>query len=229
MLITKVQRELDTSDDLALVRSAKQGDMAAFEQLIHRHTAMIFRIAMHITRSPEVSEGLVQEAFLRACENMQYFDERTRFSTWLARITAKEALTRLRGSRSARTHSMDEEPEESWPLGNRIADWRLQPEQFYGRDQLRVILHQGLASLPELHRMVFLLRDIEGLSAADIAELLGLSVPSVKARLLQARLKLRQHLSQFFEHGKRIDGSRPLRQIHSEVAAQAVTSTIGLR
>jgi len=198
-MTTNAKRELGTSDEMALVYSAKQGDMAAFEELIERHTVMIFRIAMHITGSREDAEDVVQDAFLKAIQNLQRFEERARFSTWLTRIAVNGALTKLRRSRRSQTISIDDEADDSMSLGDRISDWRPNPEQYYNASQLRELLQEALASLPDRCRVVFLFRDVEGVSIADTAGMLGLSVPNVKSRLLKARLNLRQSLSRHFE------------------------------
>jgi RNA polymerase sigma-70 factor, ECF subfamily len=220
MSIRNSQHELDNSDDVALVHSAKQGDMAAFEELLKRHTNMIFRVAMHITSLREDAEEVVQDAFLKAFRHLQRFEERSRFSTWLTRIAVNEALIKLRGSRRAPTISIDEETDESAPLGDKIADWRPNPEQLYSSTQLREILQQALASLPDSYRVVFLLRDVEGLSIAETAEMLGLCVPNVKARLFRARLKLRKFLSRYFEGGETAtEPSPPLEHVIRELRA----------
>ena len=222
MSVTTTQPELDASDDLALVHAAKQGDMAAFEQLVKRHTAMAFRVAMHIMNSREDAEDIVQDAFLKAFLNLQHFEERSRFSTWLTRIAVNAALMKLRSSRRATTVSIDQEADEGGTLADKVADWKPNPEQLYSRTELRAILQRALASLPHSYRVVFLLRDVEGVSVADTAEMLGLSVPNVKARLFRARLKLREHLSRYFERGRNAPGtSLPLKQIASELRALA--------
>ena len=136
-MTTNTKCVLGASDEAALIYSAKQGDMAVFEKLIKRHTAMIFRIAMHITGSREDAEDVVQDAFLKAFQNLQRFEERSRFSTWLTRIAVNEALTKLRRSRRGQTISIDDEGDDSMSLGDRIADWRPNPEQDYNALQLR--------------------------------------------------------------------------------------------
>jgi RNA polymerase sigma-70 factor (ECF subfamily) len=186
-MITKPQRAFDGADDLSLVHFAKRGDMAAFEELIKRHTMMIFRVATHLAASAEDAEEVVQDAFLKAFHHLQHFEERARFSTWLTRIAINEALARRRRSRRCPTVSIEDEIGGNRLLGDGIADWRSNPEQIYNTAQLREILQHALATLPDASRVVFLMRDVEGLSTADTAELLGLSVPSVKARLLRAR------------------------------------------
>jgi hypothetical protein len=85
MMSMEVQPEVDTRDDFALVHYAKRGDVEAFEELIRRHTQMILRVAAHITNSREDAEDVAQEAFLKAYQNLQFFEERSRFSTWLTR------------------------------------------------------------------------------------------------------------------------------------------------
>ena len=219
MTITQAKHELGASEDVALVCSAKQGDMAAFEELTERHTAMIFRIAMRIAGSREDAEDIVQDAFLKAFLHLQGFEERSRFSTWVTRIAVNEALTRLRRSRRSPTISIDDRTDDSTSLGDTIADRRPNPEQHYNTFQLRKLLHEAVLSLPDRHKAVLLLRDVEGLCIADTAEMLGLSVPNVKTRLVRARLKLRRGLRQHIERG--CTGVRPVlppRQIHSEMA-----------
>jgi RNA polymerase sigma-70 factor (ECF subfamily) len=201
MTTRETQPELGRRDDVSLVRSAKQGEMAAFEELVARHTDMILRIATHITNSREDAEDAVQEAFLNAYLHLQHFEERSRFSTWLTRIAINEALGKLRRSRRAPQLSIDEEIGECGPPADGVSDWISNPEEMYGRTQLRRILQEAVASLPDAYRVVFLMRDVEGLSTADASEALGLTVPSVKARLLRARLKLRKGLSPHFERG----------------------------
>lgn len=196
------QHYLDLSEEVALVHAAKQGDTAAFEQLVERNTKKIFRVAMHILGSREDAEEAVQDAFVKAFQRLREFEERARFSTWLTRIAVNEALGRLRAVRRAATVSMDDEPEESHPLRESLADWRPNPEEHYGIVELRDILKKALASLSDACRVIFLLRDVEGLSIAETAEMLNVSIPTVKARLFRARLRLRERLSKYFELGR---------------------------
>src|SRR3984957_12038823 len=129
MLTAKTQSELGADDDLVLVHAAKQGHLAAFEQLVERYTTMIFRVSVHIMNSPEDAEEIVQDAFLKAFQHLHNFEERARFSTWLTRIAVDEALIRLRRSRRVPTVSMADH--NSGPLVERIADWRRNPEPLY--------------------------------------------------------------------------------------------------
>jgi len=187
--------------EMTLVHAAKEGDADALEQLLRRNQAMVFRVALHITGSREDAEEVAQEAFLKAFRNLERFEERSRFSTWLMRITVNTALMQLRSRHGQLSIPLQEEdPDDPSALSEEIADWRPDPEQLYGRRELRSILARALAGLPQHYSTIFLLRDVEGFSTAETAEALGLSITSVKARLLRARLQLRQRLSSYFEY-----------------------------
>jgi RNA polymerase sigma-70 factor (ECF subfamily) len=185
--------------ETALVHAAKEGDMSAFEQLLRRTQAPVFRVAQHITGSREDAEEVTQEAFLKAFQNLQRFEERSRFSTWVTRIAVNTALMRLRRRRGHETVPIrNEDGQAPGLLPEKVVDWRPNPEQLYSRRELREILARALAELPQHYSTVFLLRDVEGFSTADTAEALGLSVATVKIRLLRARLQLRERLSSYF-------------------------------
>ena len=195
------------SDELALVRAAKAGDISAFEQLVHRYDRNVFRIAQHITQNREDAEDVVQDAFLKAYENLKNFQEQSKFYTWLVRIAVNEALMRLRRRRPERMVSLDEDvktEEDSMP--REVADWSPNPEQQYSQEELRDILTRTIQGLPSSFRTVFVLRDVEGLSTEETAEALGLSIPAVKSRLLRARLQLRERLNKYFKRRK--DGKK---------------------
>ena len=195
------------SDELALVRAAKAGDISAFEQLVRRYDRNVFRIAQHITQNREDAEDVVQDAFLKSYENLKNFQEQSKFYTWLVRIAVNEALMRLRRRRPERMVSLDEDvktEEDSMP--REVADWTPNPEQQYSQEELREILQRTIQGLPSSFRTVFVLRDVEGLSTEETAEALGLSIPAVKSRLLRARLQLRERLNKYFK--KRKDGKK---------------------
>src|SRR5512140_133635 len=197
------------SDELALVRAAKAGDISAFEQLVHRYDRNVFRIAQHITQNREDAEDVVQDAFLKSYENLKNFQEQSKFYTWLVRIAVNEALMRLRRRRPERMVSLDEDvktEEDSMP--REVADWTPNPEQQYSQEELREILQRTIQGLPSSFRTVFVLRDVEGLSTEETAEALGLSIPAVKSRLLRARLQLRERLNKYFKKRKSGDGKK---------------------
>ncbi len=190
-------------DESVLVNAARKGDIAAFEQLVRRYDRNVFRIAQHITQNREDAEDVVQDAFLKAYQNLNQFQGQSKFYTWLVRIAVNEALMRLRRRRPERMVSLDEDvktEEDSMP--REIADWSPNPEQQYNQAELKDILQRTIQGLPAGFRTVFVLRDVEGLSTEETAEALGLSIPAVKSRLLRARLQLRERLNKFFKKRK---------------------------
>lgn len=196
------------SEETRLVEAARAGDIGAFESLVRRYDRNVFRIAQHITQNREDAEDVVQDAFLKAYQNLGQFQGQSKFYTWLVRIAVNEALMRLRRRRPERMVSLDEDvktEEDSMP--REVADWSPNPEQQYSQAELKEILGKTIQGLPPSFRTVFVLRDVEGLSTEETAATLDLSVPAVKSRLLRARLQLRERLNKYF---KRRDGdSRP--------------------
>jgi len=195
------------TDEMALVHAAKAGDLEAFSQLVNRYDRNIFRIAQHITHNEEDAQDVVQDAFLKAYQNLEQFQENSKFYTWLVRIAVNEALMKLRKRRNDRTVSLDEDVEtEEGSMPREVADWSPNPEQLYGQSELGDILKKTIQGLPPGFRTVFVLRDVEGLSTEETAEMLGLSVPAVKSRLLRARLQLRERLARYFKSKRDGDG-----------------------
>ena len=188
------------SDDLDLVHASKNGDVAAFEQLVKRYDRKLFRIAQHVTHNREDAEDAVQDAFLKAFQHLGEFREDSKFSTWLIRITLNQSLMKVRKQRRAiREVSLEEDfqaGEDMHPM--EVIDWAPDPEQLYRTAELRDILIKALRELRPILRAVFVLRDIEGLSTAQTAEVLNLSQVAVKARLWRGRLQLRERLNKYF-------------------------------
>jgi RNA polymerase sigma-70 factor (ECF subfamily) len=189
-------------NEAQLVAEAKSGDLAAFDQLVSRYERKIFRLTMHITQNREDAEDAMQEAFLKSYEHLPNFQGDSRFYTWLVRIAVNQALMKLRKRRPNQV-SLDEPTEtEDDLVAHEIRDWEPSPEQRYAQTELHEILRQAIAQLGPDYRTVFTLRDVEGISTEETAQLLGISVPAVKTRLLRARLKLRGILSTYFQGGK---------------------------
>jgi RNA polymerase sigma-70 factor (ECF subfamily) len=186
-------------DDMALVHACKEGDIAAFEELVKRYDSRLLRIAQHVTHNREDAQDAVQEAFLKVFQKLTQFQENSKFSTWLIRITVNESLMKLRKRRSTRELSIDEDFREEDIAPSEVADWTPNPEELYRGSELRNILKMALQGLRPSLRVVFVLRDVEGLSTQQTAEVLELTHATVKARLWRARLQLRERLSKYFE------------------------------
>ena len=206
-----IQPKVDepVSEELMLVNAARGGDVGAFEQLVRKYDRNVFRIANHITQNREDAEDVVQDAFLKAFQNLGQFQGQSKFYTWLVRIAVNEALMRLRRRRPERMVSLDEDintGEDTIP--REVADWSPNPEQLYNQSELREILQKTIQGLPPSFRTVFVLRDVEGLSTEETADALGLSIPAVKSRLLRARLQLRERLTKYFKKQRGGDGQQ---------------------
>jgi RNA polymerase sigma-70 factor (ECF subfamily) len=197
MAHTTVQPELN--GDAALVARARDGDPAAFEELVQKYERKVFRLAKNITNNDEDAEDVLQDTFLKAYSHLDGFQGHSKFYTWLVRIAVNEALMKLRKRKSDRTVSLDEgldTGEET--MVREIAVWEDDPEQRYSQEEIRTILNDAISALRPAFRTVFILRDIEELSTEETANLLDLSIPAVKSRLLRARLQLRERLTRFF-------------------------------
>jgi len=228
---TQIAMTTVASDDLDLVHASKNGDVAAFEQLVKRYDRKLFRIAQHVTHNREDSEDTVQEAFLRAFQHLGEFREDSKFSTWLIRITLNQSLMKLRKQRRRiREVSLEENfqvGEDMLPM--EVIDWAPDPEQLYRASELRDILIKALTELRPVLRTVFVLRDVEGFSTAETAEVLNLSHTAVKARLWRGRLQLRECLNRYFRketESARV-GSNPGVDTAEELRLQGAASTSG--
>jgi RNA polymerase sigma-70 factor, ECF subfamily len=186
-------------DDMVLVHACKLGNIDAFEHLVKRYDGMLLSIAQHVTHNREDAQDAVQEAFLKVFRKLSQFRECSQFSTWLFRITVNEALMKLRKQRSNREVSIGEDIESDEHRARfELPDWAPDPEELYSGSELRNILRNTLQELSPGLRVVFVLRDVEGLSTEQAAEVLELTPVAVRARLWRARLQLRERLSKYF-------------------------------
>ena len=183
-----------------MVAKAREGDTAAYNELVNRYSPKIYRLAKHITQHDEDAEDVLQETFLKGFEHLGDFQGQSKFYTWIVRIAVNESLMKLRKRKSDRTVPLDEPLDTGEDTVVReIAVWDENPEQQYSREELGEILDEAVQGLKPVFRTVFVLRDIEELSTEETAEALGISVPAVKSRLLRARLQLREKLTRFFK------------------------------
>lgn len=189
----------EASDD-ELVRQAKAGDLGAFEMLATRHEQRVYSLALRILRQEQDAEDVTQQTFLSVVENLGSFRGESSFSTWLLRIATYAALKVIRKRKGLDVVSLEEATEpadhtDTIPHPEFIADWRQSPEHLVHSREIQRLLDQALTRLDDKHRLVFLLRDVEGLSVKETAETLGISEANTKVRLLRARLQLREELT----------------------------------
>lgn len=193
---------MEPLEDSRLVQRAKSGDLAAFEELVSRYERRVYTLALRMLRHEQDAEDVTQQTFISALENLKNFREEASFYTWIMRIASHAALKIIRKRKGLPTVSLEEtvEPGDDGaiPHPEYIADWRESPAQLVHHRETQRLINDALATLDEKHRLVFLLRDVEGLSVRETAEATGLSEANVKVRLLRARLQLREQLTRVF-------------------------------
>jgi len=190
-----------TPSDLQLLSRARQGQWDAFEELVARFEPRVFGIVWRILQQREDAEDATQQTFLSVMQHLERFREESSVATWILRIATNHALKLLRKRRGLVTVPLDtverDSQDDSAPLPHPdyIAQWQGDPADLAQRAEIRQLLNEALAEVDEKHRLVFVLRDVEGYSTRETAEMLGISVANVKVRLLRARLQLRERLT----------------------------------
>ena len=191
-----------TSHELELIDRVQRGENSLFYELVRPYERRVFAAAMAILRNESDAEDVAQEAMLKALRAIRQFRADARFSTWLIQITVNEALMRRRKDRNHVMEAIDDRRDEESDYAPRdFADWREIPSEALERKEVRQRLAQALASLDRKYREVFVLRDMEQLNIQETADALGISIASVKTRLLRARLMLRDLLAAGWEQG----------------------------
>lgn len=186
-------------DDTSLLQALQAGDSSAFSTLFETYADRLYRLAMGLVQQPEEAEDVVQETFIKAITHLDQFEGRSNLGTWLYRVAYNASLDRLR-QREVSPLPDDgpyEEDETQLPMPELLVEWHT-PEDLVINEQDRLFLDQSIRQLPQALRTVFVLRDIDELSTAETAEILGLSISAVKVRLHRARLELRETLAAYF-------------------------------
>ncbi len=190
------------SSELALIERAQQGDQAALAEIVTTHQARVYNVALRMCGNVEDAEETLQETFLNALKALPHFERRSQLATWLYRIASNACLSRRRrDATQPETVSVDEagegEPESDF-TPQYFVDWSHTPEDELLSAETRAVMAKAITQLPPTLRIVFIWRDLEGLSVQETAEVLGLSEGTVKVRLHRARVKLRELLSGYF-------------------------------
>lgn len=179
------------SDD-EVVRRVLAGDGPLFEVLMRRYNQRLYRVARAILRDDAEAEDVMQQAYVEAYSHLGQFAGRAMFSTWLTKIAVYEALARVRRRRrdASGTPVLDSEEDAM----SRVKSTAPDPEQQALQGEHRLLLESAIEALPTAYRSVFMLREVEGMSTAEVAECLGLREDAVKTRLHRARALLREEL-----------------------------------
>ena len=196
-------RFADSADDQLVELFVKENNQSAFEEIFNRHVDKIYGIALRITRNPSSAEEVLQEVFLTLITKAETFRREAKFSSWLYRVTVNASFMHLRAERKYEgTLSLENYVpyDEKGTLMGRIKakDWSSRPDFLILSKEGLELIEKAINELPETYRVVFHLRDVEGLSNEEISNILDLTIPAVKSRLHRARLFLRDKLSDYF-------------------------------
>ena len=188
-----------------LVKNLQAGEVDSFEQLANLYQKKIYALSFNLTRNAMDSEDVTQEVLLTLFKKIHTFQGRSAFSSWVYRITLNATYMKLRSRKKEQSISI----EELLPSFNgsgfqqeKIQDWSENTESLLFDNEVRETIQKAVNLLPDKEKIVFLLRDVEGLSTENVSEILELSVPAVKSRLHRARLFLRKKLAGYFDEYK---------------------------
>lgn len=186
------------------VEALRAGDRAEFARLVDAYSAPIYRLGLKILGNPQDAEDVLQNTFLNALTHLSSFEGRSSLSTWLYRIASNEALMQIRRKRkNVSIEDLQTEGPDEGMLPEIFMDWSALPESELITEESKAKLDEAVSKLPESLRLVFVLRDVEGVSIKETAEILNLTETNVKTRLLRARMALREQLSAYY--GERIE------------------------
>ena len=187
-------RPADIYTDDLLVQQTKAGDQQAFDSLIAQYEPKIFRIVLRIIRHREDAEDAVQETFLRAYRNIEQFQSKSKFNTWLTSIAINQALICLRKRRRDAVFIEQAVQTDDGFVYWDFQDWRPNPEQQFRQAEVAERLRESVNRLPQRLRAVFILRHVYEFSVEEAAVALGITVDAAKTRVFRARVHLRKRL-----------------------------------
>lgn len=180
----------------------RQGDSSAFGKMVESYSPPIYKLGMRMFGNSQDAEDVLQETFLKAYRGLPQFEGRSSLKTWLFRIAMNESLMRLRGKQNTEQSIDENEDGEEIVKPVDLQNWGSLPEKEFLRAEFQARMKDALEALSPALKSVFILRDIEGMSTAETAEMLEISEASVKTRLLRARLRLREELAGYFHEHK---------------------------
>lgn len=189
-----------------ILRQAAEGDERAFAKLVHGYEELVYRFSFQVCRDKEKAAETVQDTFINVYRKLKQFDGRSKFSTWLYSIVVNNCLMKRRRGKLQRATVSIETPEgfrdeplmdEQGHIVQTVPSWKETPHDVVVNDELKAVLDRAILKLPMEYRVVFILRDVEGQTAEEVAKILKLSVPAVKSRLRRARMFLREQLHEY--------------------------------
>lgn len=199
---TKKTPEKQRDEDYELIRAINSGEKNRFYDLVKRYEQKLYHFGMKVCRDTTDAEDLVQETFLNVFKYLNGFRYETKFKNWLYRIAGSVCIKKRRKSKFApqRELSLDDfVPENEADMPDKLPEWATLPLEKLLNRELSDTIHQAIRELPEKYRPVIVLRDIEGFSTQETAEILALTESNVKVRLHRARLFLKEKLTHYYE------------------------------
>jgi len=181
--------------DQELVEAARSGDRAALEALLTRHQRRVYRFGLKMCRDPEDAKDILQDTLIAAARTLPEFRGASSVSTWLYTIARSFCIKRRRRSKFAPVQEESLEARQASQEARRIADPGRAPDESLAGKQLEGALEEAIGGLQPMYREVLLLRDLEGLTAPEVADVLGISVEAVKSRLHRARVSVREQVA----------------------------------
>lgn len=186
--------------DVGLVEQFKEGNIAAFEEILERYEAKIMNLALRFTRNQEDAEEVMQDVFITVYRKIDGFRGQSAFSSWLYRIVVNAAFMKLRKKKQNHTVSMEDlAPAVKQYCMERDSAATTHSHNIAVTRELQEVLQRAIDKLPDQYRAVFVLRDVDGLSNQETGQILDLSIPAVKSRLHRSRIMLRKRLQRYYE------------------------------
>ena len=192
--------------DFELIQAINSGQTDQFHDLVKRYEQKLYNFSLRMCRDHSDAEDMIQETFLNVFRYLKDFRYETKFKNWLYKVAASTCIKKRRKSKFApeKELSLDDfHPGDQAEVPDHVPDWALMPLDKLLNQELSATINQAILTLPKKYRLVVVLRDIEGFSTAETAQILGISTSNVKVRLHRARLYLRDKLKGYFENDQR--------------------------
>jgi RNA polymerase sigma-70 factor (ECF subfamily) len=191
--------------DFDLIQAINSGEVDKFQDLVKRYEAKLYNFSLRMCRDPSDAEDMIQDTFLNVFRYLKNFRYETKFKNWLYKVAASTCFKKRRKSKFAPDKELSLEeflPNDEAEKPDHVPEWALMPLDKLLNEELAGVINETIISLPKKYRMIILLRDIEGFSTTETAQILNLSPSNVKVRLHRARLYLRDKLKGYFENDR---------------------------
>jgi RNA polymerase sigma-70 factor (ECF subfamily) len=198
-------RKIIKDNDFDLIQAINSGRTEKFHDLVKRYELKLYNFSLRMCRNPSDAEDMIQDTFLNVFKYLKNFRHETKFKNWLYKVAASTCIKKRRKSKFApeKELSLDEFlPNDETEKPEHVPEWALLPLDKLLNEELSSVINQTILALPKKYRVVIVLRDIEGFSTAETAQILNLSPSNVKVRLHRARLYLRDKLKGYFENDR---------------------------